>query len=44
VCGCGGGVFFLNDFVRVCLCWDGVCLFVGRVFALSVFVLCVCLF
>jgi len=34
--------FCLNDFVRVCLCWDGVCLCVGRVYVLAVYVLCVC--
>jgi len=44
VCGWGWRGAVLNDFVRVCLWWDGVCLFVGRAFVLTVYVLCVCLF
>jgi len=42
VCVCGGGVC-LNDFVRVCLCWDGLCLCVVRVCVFPV-LLCVYLF
>jgi len=33
----------LDGFVRLCLCWDGMCLCVGRA-CFSLFVWCVCLF
>jgi len=36
--------FVSNGFVRLCSCWDGVCLCVVRVCVFPVFVLCVCLF